>query len=145
MVRILVVPLSDCCHIHSCVVKRYCAQYHCLFFAYSGAFSRGLAGGGSHREGPGDLNLSQTTDLFNRKEEAVSPKSLPLKIEPDIYLVCPTSSFFTRASVASESDLCCHLASLGHYELTHWAPVIPYSDKNLVIIGSGNGLSPVCC
>ena len=43
MVRILAVPLSDCCHIHSCVVNKYCAQYHCLITAYFGVVSRGLA------------------------------------------------------------------------------------------------------
>ena len=42
-------------------------------------------------------------------------------------------------------DLCCHLASLGLDELTHWGLVTPYSNKNIVIISSGNGLSPVCC
>ena len=51
MVRILFVPVSVCFHIHSCVVLRYCAQYHCLFTAYFGAVSRGLASWGPRIEG----------------------------------------------------------------------------------------------
>ena len=30
-------------------------------------------------------------------------------------------------------------------KITHWGLVAPYSDKSIVIIGSDNGLSPVCC
>ena len=51
MVRILVAPLSVCCHIHPCVVLRYCEQYHRLFTAYFGAVSRGLASWGPRIEG----------------------------------------------------------------------------------------------
>ena len=36
-----------------------------------------------------------------RIEEAVSLKFLPLNIEPDIDLMCPTSSFFTNIAIGS--------------------------------------------
>ena len=110
MVRILFVPLSVCCHIHSCVVLRYCAQYHCLFTAYFGAVSGGLASwkdaGGSVGIPQGDAHKSLThhkQQIFSHRiEGAVSLKSIPLKIGPDIDLVCPTSSFFTN--IVTESS-----------------------------------------
>ena len=54
MVKILVVPLSVCCYIHSCVVLRYCAKYHCLSTAYFVAVSRGLASWGPRIEERGE-------------------------------------------------------------------------------------------
>ena len=114
MVRILAVPLSVCCHIHSCVVLKYCAQYHCLFTAYFGAFSRGLASWGPRINGTpggsvgipqGDAHKSLThhkQQIFSHRiEGAVSLTSLPLKIGLDIDLVCPTSSFFANIVIES--------------------------------------------
>ena len=113
MVRIIFVPVSVCCHIHSCVLLRYCGQCHCLFTACFGAVSRGLASWGPRIEGhrgsvgipQGDAHKSLThhkQQIFShRKEGAVSLKSLPLKIGPDIDLVCPTSSFFINIVIES--------------------------------------------
>ena len=41
--------------------------------------------------------------------------------------------------------LWCHMASLGHNELTHWGQVTHICIGNLTIIGSDNGLSPGWC
>ena len=113
MVRILVASLSVCCHIHPCVVLRYCAQHHRLFTAYFGAVSRGLASWGSRIEGRGgslgkpqgnvhEILIYHKQQIFSHRiEGAVSIKSLPLNIGPDIYLVCPTSSFLTNIVIES--------------------------------------------
>ena len=42
-----------------------------------------------------------------------------------------------------DPDLCCHIVSLGHNELTHCSLVMPYSGVEHM--GSGNDLSPVQC
>ena len=66
--------------------------------------------GASHKRTPGvvlvgDAHKSLTHHkqqiFLHRIEEAVSLKSLPLKIGPDIDLVCPTSSFFTNTVLES--------------------------------------------
>ena len=41
-----------------------------------------------------------------------------------------------------EPDLCCHMASPGHNELTCWGQVTHICVCNLTIISSDNGLSP---
>ena len=113
MAGILVIPLSVCCHIHSCVVLRYWAQCHCLFTAYFGTVSRGLASWGPRTEGRGEQSWYTTRwctkiliyrkqQIFSHRiEGAVSLKSLPLNIGPDGDPVCPTSSFFINIVIES--------------------------------------------
>ena len=40
------------------------------------------------------------------------------------------------------TQICCHMASLGHNELTHWGRVTTICVSKLTIIGSDNDLSP---